>query len=233
MEEDEIALNKAIESGDTDLVFFVLLELKKKLPLAAFLRTISDKPVASALVESSARAQDTELLKDLFYQDDRPVEGSNLLLEEAMHQSQVQAVVDKLKLAGRLLTDAKDPKAQFHTKALTEAGQLLKMQEAFDKDITDSSGTYVGLSVNETMFRLIKSGYSKRAAKVQSDFRVPDKTWWWLRLRALTASRLWGEVEEIAKNKKSPIGWEVSAVRPFHQDFLTSDVPCSRFTMKS
>jgi hypothetical protein len=210
MEEDEIALNKAIESGDTDLVFFVLLQLKKKLPLAAFLRITSERPVATALVESSARAQDRELLKDLYYQDDRPLDGSNLLLEDAMQQPQVQAVIDKLKLAARLLTDAKDPAAVLHTRALTEATQLLKMQEAFEKDITDSGGSYIGLSVNETMFRLIKSGYSKRAARVQSDFKVPDKTWWWVRLRALTAARLWGEVEEIAKNKKSPIGWEVS-----------------------
>lgn len=209
MEEDEIALTKAIDSGDTDLVFFVLLQLKQKLPLAAFFRTISDKPVAGALVESSARAQDKELLRDLFYQDDRPVEGSNLLLEEAMQQPQVSAIIDKIKLAIRLLTDAKDPTAVLHSKALTEATNLLKMQEAFDKDITDSSGSYVGLSVNETMFRLIRSGYSKRAAKVQSDFKVPDKTWWWIRLRALTAARLWGEVEEVGKAKKSPIGWEV------------------------
>jgi hypothetical protein len=210
MEEDEIALNKAIESGDTDLVYFVLLQLKKKLPLAAFFRSISDKPVAGALVESSAKAQDSELLKDLYYQDDRPVEGSNLLLEEAMQQATVGAVIEKLKLASRLLTDAKDPTAVMHTKALGEATQLLKMQEAFDKDITDSSGSYVGLGINETMFRLIRSGYSKRAAKVQSDFKVPDKTWWWVRLRALTAARLWGELEEVGKNKKSPIGWEVS-----------------------
>ncbi|KIW59851.1 hypothetical protein PV05_00117 [Exophiala xenobiotica] len=215
MEEDEIALNKAIESGDSDLVFFVLLQLKNKLPLATFLRTISEKPMAAALVESSARAQDQDLLKDLYYQDDRPVEGSNLLLEEAMHQPQVQAVIDKLKLAARLLTDAKDPTAIMHTRALTEATQLLKMQEAFDKEITDSSGSFIGLSVNETMYRLIKSGYSKRAASVQSAFKVPEKSWWWVRLRALTAARLWGEVEEIAKSKKSPIGWE-----PFYNEVL-------------
>ncbi|KAK6384535.1 Vacuolar protein sorting-associated protein 16 [Exophiala oligosperma] len=215
MEEDEIALHKAIESGDTDLVFYVLLQLKKKMPLATFLRTISEKPVAAALVESSARAQDQELLKDLYYQDDRSVEGSNLLLEEAMKQSQIQAVIDKLKLAGRLLTDAKDPTATMHTRALAEAGQLLKMQEVFDKDITDSSGSYVGLSVNETMYRLIKSGYGKRAASVQNAFKVPEKTWWWIRLRALTAARLWGEVEELSKNKRSPIGWE-----PFYNEVL-------------
>ena len=210
MEEDDIALNKAIESGDTDLVFFVLLHLRQKLPLASFFRILADKPLAAALVESSARAKDTELLKDMYYQDDRPIDGSNLLIEEAIKQPQVQAVIDKLKLAARLLTDAKDPSAILQTRALSEAGQLLKMQEAFDKEVSDtSSGSFVGLSVNETMFRLIQSGYSKRASKLQSDFRVPEKTWWWVRLRALVAARLWGELEEVAKNKKSPIGWEV------------------------
>jgi hypothetical protein len=209
MEEDEVALDKAIESGDTDLIFFVLLHLKKKLPGASFFRMINNRPVASALVESSARAQDRELLKDMYYQDDRPVDGSDLLFEDAMQQDLVQAKIDKLRLAARLLADAKDPNATLHNKALAESAQLLKMQEAFDKDITDNSGSYVGLSVNETMFRLIRSGYSKRAAKVQSEFKVPEKTWWWVRLRALVAARLFGELEEVGKNRKSPIGWEV------------------------
>ena len=209
MEEDEVALDKAIESGDTDLMFFVLLHLKKKLPGASFFRMINNRPVASALVESSARAQDKELLKDMYYQDDRPVDGSDLLFEDAMQQDLVQAKIDKLRMAARLLADAKDPNAALHNKALAESAQLLKMQEAFDKDITDNSGSYIGLSVNETMFRLIRSGYSKRAARVQSEFKVPEKTWWWVRLRALVAARLFGELEEVGKNRKSPIGWEV------------------------
>lgn len=41
MEEDEIALDKAIESGDSDLMYFVLLHLKAKLPLASFFRVIT------------------------------------------------------------------------------------------------------------------------------------------------------------------------------------------------
>jgi vacuolar protein sorting-associated protein 16 len=209
MEEDEIALDKSIESGDTDLVFFVLLQLKKKLPLPSFFRMINNRPMASALVESSARAQDTELLKDMYYQDDRPIDGANLLFEEAMRQTQIQTKTDKLKLAARLLTDTRDATAQLHTKAFNETAQLLKMQEAFDRDITDNSGSYTGLSVNETLYRLIRSGYSKRATKVQSEFKVLEKTFWWIRLRALVAARLWGELEEVAKGKKSPIGWEV------------------------
>lgn len=66
MEEDEIALDKAIESGDSDLILFVLLQLKKKLPLASFFRVINARPTATALVESSAALEnDNSLLKDL------------------------------------------------------------------------------------------------------------------------------------------------------------------------
>jgi hypothetical protein len=215
MEEDEIALDKAIESGDTDLVFFVLLHLKKKLPLASFFRMINNRPVATALVESSARAQDRELLKDMFYQDDRRIDGSNLLFEEALSQSQFQTKSDKLRLAARLLTDSKDASALLHQRSYAEAQMLLRMQEAFDKDI--DNGNFTGLSINETMYRLIRSGYSKRAQRVQSEFKVPEKTYWWVRLRALVAKRDWGELEDISKNRKSPIGWEVRNYRSNHR----------------
>lgn len=208
MEEDEIALEKAIESGDTDLIFYVLLHLKKKLPLTSFFRLINNKPVASALVEASAKAQDTELLKDMFYQDDRPVDSSNLLISEALQQTELQLKTDKLKLAARPLTDSKDPNVLLHQKAIAEATQLLKMQEVFDKDIDDGE-QYTGLSVNQTIFKLIRSGYGKRALKVQSGFKVPDNIFWWTRLRALVAKRDWGELEETVRAKKSPIGWEV------------------------
>ena len=76
MEEDEIALDKAIESGDTDLVFFVLLHLKKKHQLQSFFRIIGERPFAAGLVEASARENDLNLLKDFYYQDDRRRPGA-------------------------------------------------------------------------------------------------------------------------------------------------------------
>ena len=212
MEEDEIALDKAVSSGDTDLIFFVLLHLKKKLPLASFFRTISNRPTATALLESSAKSQSPELIKDLYYQDDRRLDGSNLLLSEALAQSDLQTKTDKLKLASKLLSDSKDTAALLHQKSQSEAQQLLRLQDALDKDL---EAGYTGLSLNATMHRLILNGYSKRAVKIQSDFRVPEKTWGWIRLRALVAKRDWGELEESAKARKSPIGWE-----PFFNEVL-------------
>lgn len=212
MEEDNVALDKAIESGDIDLIFYVLLQLKRKLPLASFFRTINNRPLASALVETSAMTQDIELLKDLYYQDDRPVDGANLLLRDALMQTQLQGMTDKLSQASRVLSDSKDPTVQSHQKALNEASHLLKSQEALDNDIADGS-EFVGLSVNETIYRLIKSGYGKRASKIQSEFKVPEKVYWWIRLRALVAKRDWGELEDISKARKSAIEWEVSTIQ--------------------
>lgn len=212
MEEDEVALDKAIESGDDDLIIYVLLHLKSKLPLASFFRMINTRPIASALVEANARGEDTELLKGLFYQDDRPIDGSNVLLSEALNATDLPHKTEKLLLASKLLSDSKDATAVQQHKLLSEASQLLKVQEALDKDIADRA-EFVGLSLNDTIYRLIKTGYGKRAHKIQSDFRMPEKTYWWLRLRALVAKRDWGELEEMAK-KKSPIGWEVSKTLP-------------------
>ncbi|KAI4173957.1 MAG: hypothetical protein LQ343_002725 [Gyalolechia ehrenbergii] len=212
MEEDEIALDKALESGDTDLVFFVLLQLKKKLPLASFFRFLTNRPVATAIVESSARDQDRELLKDLYYQDDRRLDGANLLFSEALHQTAPQTKVDKLKLAVKLLGDSKDPTSTLYIRSYTEAQALIRVQASLDQDL---DAHYSGLSLNETILRLIKTGYGKRAAKLQSDFKVPEKTWWWLRLRGLVANRRFGEIEEVSKQRRSPIGWE-----PFFNEVL-------------
>ncbi|KAL4761161.1 tethering complex subunit VPS16 [Aspergillus foveolatus] len=214
MEEDEIALDKAIQSGDDDLVNYVLLHLKSKLPIASFFRMINTRPMASALVETTAREEDTELLKDLFYQDDRPLDGSNVLLSDALKESDLPRKQEKLQLASRLLSDSKDPTLVLHRNLLNESSQLLRTQEALDKDLAERS-EFLGLSLNETVYRLIRSGYGKRAQKIQSDFKMPERTYWWLRLRALVAKRDWGELEEIGKIKKSPIGWE-----PFYNEIL-------------
>ncbi|OTB07118.1 hypothetical protein M426DRAFT_318147 [Hypoxylon sp. CI-4A] len=211
MEEDEIALDKAIESGDSDLILFVLLQLKKKLPLASFFRVINARPTATALVESSAALEnDNALLKDLYYQDDRRVDGAGVFIREALQQPDARTSGDKLALAAKLLSDSREN--HFELTALKEAAQLLRMQEALDRDLTD---TFSGLSVNETLFKLIHLGYQNKAKKVQSEFKVPEKVAWWIRLRALVVKRDWNEIEDIAKSRKSPIGWE-----PFFNQIL-------------
>ncbi|KAB5570107.1 Vps16, N-terminal region-domain-containing protein [Coniochaeta sp. 2T2.1] len=226
MEEDELALDKAIESGDTDLVTFVLHHLRRKLPLASFFRTINSRPLATSLVESSARrgggaadgkmTEDSALLKDLYYQDDRRLDGAAVFVRESLRQPDTRTASDKLALAAKLLADNSKENA-FELASLKEATSLLRLQESLDRDLTD---TFTGLSVNNTILKLFRLGYTSRAKKVSSEFRVPERVFWWLRLRALVAKRDFNELEEIAKVKKSPIGWE-----PFYNEILRAGNP--------
>lgn len=222
MSEDELALDKAIASGDTDLVFFVLLHLKKTLPLASFFRLLTTRPLATALVESSAQDQDQSLLKDLYYQDDLRLDGANLLFSEALAQTAPQTKIDKLKLASKLLADStKDPTASLYQKSFQEAQALIRLQASLDNDLHAGEKVYTGLSLNATLHRLILTSHGKRANKIASDFRIPDKTFAWIRLRALVAKRDFPELEEIAhKNKKSSIGWE-----PYYNEILGAGNP--------
>lgn len=203
MKEDSIALDKAVESGDMDLVYYVLIQLRKKLPLASFFRMINTRPVAMALVESSARDQDTELLKDLYYQDDRRLDGANLLFENALSQQDSQPRIDKVKLASKLLQDSRDH--SFQARALDEAQRLLKVQDALDKDF---GPTFSGSSLNDTIHSLVRLGHGKRAARLQAEFNVEQRTFAWLQLRGLVDARNWNALEELSKQRKSPINWE-------------------------
>lgn len=177
MDEDELALDKAIDSGDSDLILFVLYKLKKKLPLASFFRVINARPTATALVESTAYIEgDDSLLKDLYYQDDRRTDGANIFIKESLHQPDARTAADKLALAAKLLAESKETTSELH--ALKETTTLLRMQESLGRDLADS---FTGLSVNKTMFKLIHLGYHGRAKKIQSEFKVPDKVAWWIR----------------------------------------------------
>ncbi|KAK4456206.1 putative vacuolar protein sorting-associated protein 16 [Podospora aff. communis PSN243] len=222
MEEDELALDKAIESGDTDLVYFVLHQLKRKLPLATFFRVLNTRPTATALVEASARDsdgsghEDTALLKDLYYQDDRRIDGAAVFIREALQQPESRTAGDKLVLAAKLLTDNAKENA-FELSALKEAAALLHSQQVLEGNLNDS---FTGLSVNQTLFKLTKLGYHGRAKKIQSEFKVPERVSWWIRLQALVARRDWNEIEEISRARKSPIGWE-----PFFNQTLQAGNP--------
>lgn len=212
MGEESLALDKALESGDTDLVYHVLLSLKKSLPLAQFFRVINTRPTASALIETRARVQDRELLKDLYYQDDRRLEGANLLLTDALEErTDPGKRIDKIKVASKLLADSKEH--ALHRSLMDELPKLLKHQQTYEQDFPPER--FIGLSIDDTIFKLIRLGATKRAQKVQGEFKVPEKTFWWLRLRALVAKRDWTELEELAKLRRSPIGWE-----PFFNEVL-------------
>jgi hypothetical protein len=63
MKEDELALTKAIQSGDTDLVYLALLHLRKHRKQKDFFALIKEKPLARDLYIAYCKQADLPGLK--------------------------------------------------------------------------------------------------------------------------------------------------------------------------
>jgi hypothetical protein len=57
---------------------------------------------------------------------------------------------------------------------MDESARLLTLQQQLEKE-TDGKITFFGLSVSETIRACLLNGMSRRADKIKSDFKVPDK----------------------------------------------------------
>lgn len=84
----------------------------------------------------------------------------------------------------------------------------------------------VDLSVSETMHNLValaaahpteKANLLGEALKVSRQFKVPDKRFWHVKVRALAASHQWDDLRKFANEKKSPIGYKPFAERCIEQ----------------
>ncbi|KAI0828653.1 vacuolar protein sorting-associated protein 16 [Trametes gibbosa] len=210
MQEDKLALAKAVESGDTDLVYHVLLHLQKRLSLGSFFRLIEEGgprlALASRLLQVYARAQNRDMLRDFYYSDDRRVESAVLCLEDAASSSDPAAKIASVKAAQKFFSEDKD--RSFEAKITDESVRLLTQQQQLEKE-ADGKIAFFGLSVNETIRTCLVNGMAKRADKVKSDFKVPDKRFWYTKLHALTEIRDFEGLELFARSKRSPIGYEV------------------------
>ncbi|KDQ58687.1 hypothetical protein JAAARDRAFT_57575 [Jaapia argillacea MUCL 33604] len=209
MKEDRLALTKAVDSGDTDLVYHVLLHLHKSMPLGSFFRLIEDGgdqlAPAGELLQVYAREQNRDMLRDFYYSDDRRVESAVLCLEEAATMTDPSAKITSIKAAQKFFSE--DKERGFEAKMMDEYSRLLAFQQQLEKEV-DGKISFFGQNVNETLTTCLMNGMSKRADKLKADFKIPDKRFWFVKLHALTATRDFEGLDAFAKSRRSPIGYE-------------------------
>lgn len=116
MKSDSLALTRALASSDPDLVYTVLLHLRKSHSPSQFFKFIDNKPDAIALFRLWAKGEQRELLRDYYYQDDRRVESASLVLEEAQGLEEVDKMA-KIKQAGKFYSE--DRERAFESKVST------------------------------------------------------------------------------------------------------------------
>ncbi|XP_022100529.1 vacuolar protein sorting-associated protein 16 homolog [Acanthaster planci] len=202
MRDQKVALTKAIESGDTDLVYLVLLQMQETMPMGDFLMSLRNQPMAQSLFMQFCREQKPSLLSDLYYQNDDFQEMANCQVAESFKMTEFQHKADKLNGAHDNYTKARN---EFAAKATEEQNRLLGYQRRLEEQYKVA---FIGKSLHNTMHELVSKNMGKLAEQLRKEFKVPDKRFWWLKIDALANSGDWIELEKFAKSKKSPIGYE-------------------------
>eukprot|EP00698_Gefionella_okellyi_P023700 TRINITY_DN8167_c0_g1_i1.p1 TRINITY_DN8167_c0_g1~~TRINITY_DN8167_c0_g1_i1.p1 ORF type:complete len:850 (-),score=211.21 TRINITY_DN8167_c0_g1_i1:1962-4364(-) len=208
MHEDELALVKAIESGDTDLVQMVLTRLRSALSELDFQRLIHNKPLAANLfivnAQLSEDPDDHDLVRRFFHATNRSDRATYEFLRGGCNSEDPQERQDVLMRASEFFKDMKDEWAQKITK---DQATLLRVQAELEKGAARGEEFY-GLSIAQTITNLVLSNQHKKAARIASEFDVPDKQFWWLKLKALAQLRDWDSLDKFSREKKPPIGFE-------------------------
>lgn len=200
LNQDIQAMSKAIDSGESDLIYYVILHLKDSMDPGKFHMTLRNFSVAYALFLKLCKEQDLELLRNIYYQeDDFASEGNCRILES---YQQIDKRITTLQLA---LDSYKKAKNDFAVKCTEEQIQLVKYQQKLEVKF---SHKYVDLSVHQTIVKLLKQKEYKLAEALCKDFKTPDKRYWWLKIGCLAETGDWLELEKFSKSKKSPIGYE-------------------------
>jgi len=199
---DDLALEKAVLSGDTDLVYMVVMHLKDNLTLGEFLMAIRYHPVALKLYIKYCKDQDRRTLVDLFYQDDQFLNSGNALVQDSYEEKTHEA---RLKTLGKAQMSYQQGGFQFYAKATEEQIKLMEFQEKLEEK---HKKTFQDQSLSDTIYKCVLEGDLKVAEQLKKEFKVPDKRFYWLKVRALCESHNWGQLEIFAKSRKSLIGYE-------------------------
>ncbi|KAI8453328.1 Vps16, C-terminal region-domain-containing protein [Phakopsora pachyrhizi] len=212
MEQGGEALNQSIKSLDPDLIHAILWETQARKSLAEFLPAVKGKLEAVSPIRVWAKASieqnfsslkdtakmanftvgpDWELYPNFCYQDEHHAESACLLLEESYMNFAL------LSPTWQLYSSEGDSSKRSN-------GQ---MKKSFLDSITSNNGLSLP-SLNETIRQCIKLGLRKKADRLKVNFKVPDKHFWCLKMKALIGLRDWKSLEAWAGNKSS-IGFEV------------------------
>ncbi|XP_041371955.1 vacuolar protein sorting-associated protein 16 homolog isoform X2 [Gigantopelta aegis] len=203
MEQDQVALSKAIDSGDSDLVYTVLLRMKEKLSNSGdFLMAIRTSPIAYSLYLQYCKQQNPTLVEELYYQEDNFLDNGNCKVIRSFVEEMLEDRIKRLEEAKNCYDRAKN---EFASKQTEEQMKLLKYQRRFEEEL---SRPYMDLSLHQTIYSLVVEGNHKAAELLRKEFRVPDKRYWLLRAGALAEAGDWTELEKFSKSKKPPIGME-------------------------
>eukprot|EP00760_Papus_ankaliazontas_P021954 PhM_4_TR18771/c0_g1_i1/m.58888/K20180/VPS16; vacuolar protein sorting-associated protein 16 len=228
MNQPTLALSKAVDSGDTDLVFSVLLTMRKMVPdTAKFYRLVSEYPGAFTLLVRLSLLTEPDVLAQYYSDSQQQHQQAMLVLQKILrtYSSTVQEMRNAngewLEKVGQVQEWYSKAEAMFALRKEYEAQakythmevDLLGEQRAIARETNVIS--VIGSTIIDTIRVCYECGKDKKAEALKAKFNVPDKKMWWCRLRALCNIGDWDALEKMggvgrfaSTRVKSPIGFE-------------------------
>nr|XP_018902383.1 PREDICTED: vacuolar protein sorting-associated protein 16 homolog [Bemisia tabaci] len=201
--QDRTALQKAISSGNTDLVYTVLLHLRDNMSsLRELQMEIRKFPLAQALYLKYCKEHNKDALRDIYLQEDDHLEQAACHIRDVYNPKNDLAKQVVLVSAQEAYKRGKN---DLNAALCDEQLRLLNHQKSLEENFKRG---FVNLSLHDTIKTLLEIGEVKLADKLRSEYKVPDKRYWWLRIMTLAANDQWRDLENFSKSKKPPIGFE-------------------------
>ena len=219
MDENELALNKAINSGDTDLVYLVILKMKKQHTEEELISMLSNTGARDLFV-AYCEHQNPGLLKKYFSHMNMHHRTAFRALKMYIEEPDAD-----ISTKNRYLKEAKDNFGRDKTKdrkleirLIEEQEKLLAKQRLYAQDKKDRAFCAPGLSVTGTLRLLIKHK-EKDDEKLAKEFSLSHEMYHWAKLKALCEFGYWSELETFASSKKSALKKSIGFL-PFVQECL-------------
>ena len=174
------ALEKAVESDDSNMIYDCLFKIRSDMSLSAFQMLVRTYPTAYALYISYCRISNPEAARRMFEIEDDFPSLAELLIEESSKEKRLESRISLLHEAQLKYMKAeaaqgkeyRKGKFDFMATACEERIKLLKQQQALEVQF---GHPFLNLSLRETLKRLLSSREIKAAEKMRVDFKVTDR----------------------------------------------------------
>ncbi|PRW05770.1 Vacuolar sorting-associated 16 [Chlorella sorokiniana] len=225
--EDERALDKAVESGDSDLVFRVVHTMWRRLERTTaaaaaagssgrpgsvgsaaqsrFWQAVARKPAALAFFSKYYRQQDPQLLLELYEAMGQQEAAAELHLQAALEmaaggkatETSVQRELARAKDAFTRSTDTHQGRDRRWEAAAVQTMARLREQQ-LELQASSRREGFLGLSVADTIRQCLRLGLKDAATKLAREFKVPDRQFTLLSAQVLAAQHDWPALQALA-----------------------------------
>nr|CAG4635949.1 EOG090X01BU [Eubosmina coregoni]SVE69644.1 EOG090X01BU [Eubosmina coregoni] len=196
------ALTKAVDSGDPNLIYHVLVVLKENYSSDKFYMTIRQYPSVNALYAKLCNTIQMGSLEQIYEQEDNFNAQAMLSVRDSYSAQKSENRLAMLTTAIKQYRQAKNEIAASLTEDQTK---LMKAQSVYEAKFGCPTSD---LSLNDTLKLLMRRRDWKEVDEMFKKFKIPERRFWWLKLTTLAEIGDWIELEKLSRLKKSPIGYE-------------------------